>query len=140
MHKDKCLCCLVRVCVTEILVAGKETKRTKAILDIQNIPGCQHSPQSPSGVDVTGASMNVCFFVCALYLLTHVHSDLSGLLYQCASLCKCTFNPCIFVNQQSKSEHDRSVCTTLCLCVCVPGAGCVTRERVCSRSRRGRGR
>lgn len=82
----------------------------------------------------------MCAFLFVRCIYSHMCIPTSVGYYINVPPCKCTFNPCIFVNQQSKSEQDRSVCTTLCLCVCVPGAGCVTRERVCSRSRRGRGR
>lgn len=78
------------------------------------------------------------FVLCTVCYSCVCASDSSGLFQHPGPLCERTFRPCIFVNQQSESERDQSVCTSLR--VCVPGAGCVTQERVCSRSRRGRGR
>ena len=69
---DECLCCLVRT--TELLagLGRKEKKKkkktfgsviktsTKQLWISKNILGYQHLLQSPSGIDVTGASVNVC--------------------------------------------------------------------------------
>lgn len=75
----------------------------------------------------------LCVFVWILYLLTQVCLCLTSASYYISvSLCKRTFNYTYL--------RDQSVCTSLCLCVFVPGTGCVTQERVCSRSRHGRGR
>lgn len=78
------------------------------------------------------------FVLCTVSYSCVCASDSSRLFQHPGPVCERTFRPCIFVNEQSESERDQSVCTSLR--VCVPGAGCVTQERVCSRSRRGRGR
>lgn len=53
----------------------------KATSDIRNIPGYQHLPQSPSGDDVTGASVNVCLCLCTVSTHACVYVfDSSGLL------------------------------------------------------------
>lgn len=95
VHADLCL--YVCVSVIEMLVVGGKKifllfwkchkNFYKATLDIQNIPGYQHLPQSPSGDGVTGASVVV--RLCLDTVSTHSSVsvfDFTELLYQCVSL------------------------------------------------------
>lgn len=94
-------CAVLRKCVwlkcwrlgrkRKLLEVSKKKNFNKASLDIQNIPGCQHLPQSPSGIDVTGASVNVCLCLCTVSTRTCACLTSVG-YYINAPLCKCTFN------------------------------------------------